>query len=61
MFGHLPDGILSQQGYKGCLASLELAHQALSPLVEAVVPSHDVVRGCQGESFLHINITTVAQ
>ena len=48
MFGHLPEGILSQQGYRGCLASLELADQAISPLAEAVVPSHHVVQGCQG-------------
>ena len=49
MFGHLPHGILSQQGYKGCLATLELAGQAVSPLQEAVVPSDQVVHGCQGK------------
>ena len=52
MFGHLPAGILSSQGYTGCLASLELAHQAVRPLLEAVVPSDQVVHGCQGKFIL---------
>ena len=57
MFGHLPHGILSQQGYRGCLATLELADQAVSPLLEAVVPSDQVVHGCQGKFSLKSALT----
>ena len=52
MFGHLPLGILSQQGYRGCLASLELGGEAAPPLLSAVVPSDEVVPGCQGKFVL---------
>ena len=52
MFGELPAGILSKTGYLGCLAGLELGGPegvAPHPLEDAVVPSTEVTRGCQGE------------
>ena len=51
MFGHLPAGILSRHGYLGCVASLELGDQSIHPLVDAVVPSQEVIRGCTGQSL----------
>ena len=53
MFGHLPPGILSQHGYQGCVASLELGDQSAHPLVDAVVPSQEVTQGCRGKGVEH--------
>ena len=49
MFGHLPEGILSQHGYLGCISSLELGQQSVNPLTDAVVPSQEVAQGCKGK------------
>lgn len=63
MFGKLPKGILSTHGYLGCVANLELGHTSADPLLDAVVPSQEVVRGCQGKYHgqMHLSIQKKAE
>ena len=48
MYSQLAGGVVARAGYRGCLASLELAGRAVHPLEDALVPSQEVVPGCQG-------------
>ena len=49
MYGKLPSEILSNVGFQGCLASLELNDEAADPINNALVPSEYVSNGCDGE------------
>ncbi|XP_013147690.1 PREDICTED: neurexin-1 [Papilio polytes] len=47
-FGALPVGVLSRQGFEGCVASLDLPGESPSLIEDAVVPSSSLVSGCEG-------------
>ena len=48
MYGKLPSEILSNLGFQGCLASIELNGEAADPIQNALVPSEYVNNGCEG-------------
>lgn len=48
MYDKLPRQIVSKFGYQGCLASLDLNGEAADPIKSALVPSEQVVKGCEG-------------
>ena len=52
MYGKLPSEILSNVGFQGCLASIELNGEAADPIHNALVPSEYVSSGCEGELTL---------
>ena len=54
MYGKLPSEILSNVGFQGCLASIELNGEAADPIHNALVPSEYVSSGCEGELTLII-------
>ena len=56
MYGKLPSEILSNVGFQGCLASIELNEEAADPINNALVPSEFVSSGCDGESGLGLLI-----
>jgi hypothetical protein len=51
MYGKLPSEILSNLGFQGCLASIELNGEAADPIHNALVPSEYVSNGCEGKSL----------
>lgn len=54
MYSSLPVGVLSRQGFEGCMSSLDLPGESPSLLEDAVVPSSSLVSGCEGLfKFLH--------
>jgi len=52
MYPTLPKHVQSKHGFEGCLASLDLNGESPNLLVEAVVPSTQVVSGCEGNRTL---------
>ncbi|XP_061384617.1 neurexin 1 isoform X3 [Danaus plexippus] len=48
MYTSLPVGVLSRQGFEGCMASLDLPGESPSLIEDAVVPSSSLVSGCEG-------------
>ncbi|XP_049877630.1 neurexin-1-like [Pectinophora gossypiella] len=48
MYNTLPVGVVSRQGFEGCMASLDLPGESPSLLDDAVVPSSSLVSGCEG-------------
>jgi hypothetical protein len=48
MYGKLPSEILSNLGFQGCLASIELNGEAADPIHNAQIPSEFVNNGCEG-------------
>lgn len=52
MYQLLPKQVQSRHGFEGCLASLDLNGESPDLLVEAVVPSAQVVTGCEGISLM---------
>lgn len=51
IYANLPKQMQSRQGFEGCLASLDLNGESPNLLLEAVVPSTQVVGGCEGKKF----------
>ena len=49
MYGKLPGPIMSNFGYQGCLANLELGAESVDPISAALVPNSGVVSGCDGK------------
>lgn len=52
MFTSLPVGVLSRQGFEGCMASLDLPGESPSLMEDAVVPSSSLGSGCEGKKYL---------
>ncbi|XP_050354319.1 neurexin-1 isoform X5 [Nymphalis io] len=48
MYTALPVGVLSRQGFEGCMSSLDLPGESPSLIEDAVVPSSSLVSGCEG-------------
>ncbi|CAH2094247.1 unnamed protein product [Euphydryas editha] len=48
MYTSLPVGVLSRQGFEGCMSSLDLPGESPSLIEDAVVPSSSLVSGCEG-------------
>ncbi|XP_077296865.1 neurexin 1 isoform X2 [Arctopsyche grandis] len=48
MYAGLGTGIVSRQGFEGCLASLDLPGESPSLIDDAVVPSSSLLTGCEG-------------
>lgn len=48
MYNSLPVGVLSRQGFEGCMASLDLPGESPSLMEDAVAPSSSLVSGCEG-------------
>lgn len=48
----LPKQIQSKHGYEGCLGSLDLNGESPNVVVEALIPSNQVVKGCEGEIYI---------
>lgn len=48
MYNALPVGVLSRQGFEGCMSSLDLPGESPSLIEDAVVPSSSLVSGCEG-------------
>ncbi|XP_045527567.1 neurexin-1 isoform X1 [Pieris brassicae] len=48
MYTLLPVGVLSRQGFEGCMSSLDLPGESPSLLDDVVVPSSSLVSGCEG-------------
>ena len=48
-YKNLPKQIQSKHGYEGCLGSLDLNGESPNILVEALIPSNLVIKGCEGE------------
>ncbi|XP_061721601.1 neurexin 1 isoform X2 [Cydia pomonella] len=48
MYSSLPVGVLSRQGFEGCMSSLDLPGESPSLMEDAVVPSSSLVSGCEG-------------
>ncbi|XP_012544066.2 neurexin 1 isoform X2 [Bombyx mori] len=48
MYTVLPVGVLSRQGFEGCMSSLDLPGESPSLLEDAVVPSSSLGSGCEG-------------
>lgn len=48
MYTSLPVGVLSRQGFEGCISSLDLPGESPSLLEDAVVPSSSLGSGCEG-------------
>lgn len=51
MYNSLPVGILSRQGFEGCMSSLDLPGESPSLMEDAVVPSSSLVSGCEGKKL----------
>lgn len=49
MYAGLGAGIISRQGFEGCLASLDLPGESPSLIDDAVVPSSSLLTGCEGK------------
>lgn len=54
-YGSLPVGVVSRQGYEGCLASLDLPGESPHLAQDAVVTSNSLVNGCEGWYILKNN------
>ncbi|XP_076289211.1 neurexin 1 isoform X2 [Lasioglossum baleicum] len=52
-YNQLPKQIVSNHGFEGCLASLDLSGESTNLIVDAVVPSAQVESGCNMYSSLH--------
>ena len=50
MYLQLPKQIQSRHGYEGCLASLDLNGESPNLMVDAVVPSSQLISGCEGNN-----------
>lgn len=50
MYSSLPVGVLSRQGFEGCMSSLDLPGESPSLMDDAVVPSSSLGSGCEGTS-----------
>ncbi|KAG6442553.1 hypothetical protein O3G_MSEX002421 [Manduca sexta] len=48
MYTALPVGVLSRQGFEGCMSSLDLPGESPSLIEDAVVPSSSLGSGCEG-------------
>ncbi|XP_041968966.1 neurexin-1 isoform X4 [Aricia agestis] len=48
MYTSLPVGVISRQGFEGCMSSLDLPGESSSLIEDAVVPSSSLVSGCEG-------------
>ncbi|XP_063831706.1 neurexin 1-like [Ostrinia nubilalis] len=48
MYSSLPVGVLSRQGFEGCMSSLDLPGESPSLMDDAVVPSSSLGSGCEG-------------
>ncbi|CAH0689956.1 unnamed protein product [Spodoptera exigua] len=48
MYTALPVGVLSRQGFEGCMSSLDLPGESPSLMEDAVVPSSSLGSGCEG-------------
>ncbi|CAF4797282.1 unnamed protein product [Pieris macdunnoughi] len=48
MYTLLPVGVLSRQGFEGCMSSLDLPGESPSLMDDVVVPSSSLVSGCEG-------------
>ncbi|CAH0728174.1 unnamed protein product, partial [Brenthis ino] len=48
MYTSLPVGVLSRQGFEGCMSSLDLPGESPSLMEDAVVPSSSLMSGCEG-------------
>lgn len=53
MYGSLPRLIASREGYKGCLASVDLNGRLPDLLADALHKVGEVERGCGGEAGEH--------
>lgn len=49
MYSALPVGVLSRQGFEGCMSSLDLPGESPSLMEDAVMPSSSLVSGCEGK------------
>ncbi len=56
MYSSLPRLIASREGYKGCLASVDLNGRLPDLLADALHKVGDVERGCGGEAWDHTGI-----
>lgn len=54
MYGSLPRLIASREGYKGCLASVDLNGRLPDLLGDALHKVGEVERGCGGEAGQHV-------
>lgn len=52
MYSALPVGVLSRQGFEGCMSSLDLPGESPSLMEDAVVPSSSLGSGCEGKTKL---------
>lgn len=48
MYRSLPKQVQSKHGYEGCLGSLDLNGESPNVVIEAIIPSTQVVKGCEG-------------
>jgi len=48
IWSSLPHQVQSHHGYEGCLASLDLGGEAPNLVTDAVLPSTEVIGGCDG-------------
>lgn len=55
MYTVLPVGVLSRQGFEGCMSSLDLPGESPSLLEDAVVPSSSLGSGCEGICYVYDN------
>ena len=44
----MPTPIVSRTGFQGCISSLETNGELIDPIRHALVPSHLVEEGCEG-------------
>ena len=47
-YNSLPTPIVSRTGFQGCISSLETNGELIDPIRHALVPSHLVEEGCEG-------------
>ncbi|XP_014473358.1 PREDICTED: neurexin-1 isoform X1 [Dinoponera quadriceps] len=52
-YGQLPKPVVSRHGFEGCLASLDLSGESTDLNTDAVVPSSQVISGCDVYTNLH--------